>query len=104
MTNNGHATRSRRGKRRSRGRWTLLSAGVAAALAGVTILLVAPRHADASSGNTYVALGDSYSSGEGAPPYTISCDQSDQSWVSDFENDLGSSVGWTNDTCSGATS
>ncbi len=69
-------------------------------------LLYRPDQAKADNppGNTYVALGDSYSSGEGAPPYlTSSCDRSTSSWVTGFAADLGAGVGYTNNACAGAT-
>jgi lysophospholipase L1-like esterase len=53
-------------------------AGVAAAAAS---LVIAPSAAQASYSHGYVALGDSYSSGTGAPPYTDeACQRSDQAY------------------------
>ncbi|MDQ2811363.1 MAG: GDSL-type esterase/lipase family protein [Actinomycetota bacterium] len=83
---------------------------LAVIIAVVVALLVAvvyragPARADNPPGNTYVALGDSYSSGEGAPPYlTSSCDRSASSWVTGFAADLGAGVGYANNACAGAT-
>jgi lysophospholipase L1-like esterase len=107
--------RARRARRngRCRRRRSSLAAAVTALLAGVTAgalymaggtiqVKAADNAADSLTGSVYVALGDSYSSGEGAPPYLPNgCDQSSASWVNVFAQGLRLPV--VNDACTGAT-
>ncbi len=77
----------------------------AAALAAAALPVLAPAAASAQSAVSYVALGDSYSSGVGAGSYigsSGSCDQSTQAYPAlwDAANQPASYV---SETCSGAT-
>src|SRR5215471_12546492 len=78
-----------------------LSAAVTMSLAGLSLLAIAPS-ASAASTISYVALGDSYSSGLGAGNYSDgSCDESSNAYPVLWHGSHGGS--FTNATCSGAT-
>lgn len=63
----------------------------------------APGPTDCSSGPSYIALGDSYSSGEGNPPFYISaCHTSAASWVNKVATSDSLDL-LTNLACSGAS-
>jgi lysophospholipase L1-like esterase len=82
----------------------LFIAGGALAAAALGLLAAAPA-ASAQSSVSYVALGDSYSSGVGAGNYTSSsgsCDQSPNAYPQLWAN-ANAPASFVNETCSGAT-
>src|SRR5215469_16171897 len=77
------------------------SAAAAMSLAGLSLVSAAPS-ASASGTISYVALGDSYSSGLGAGNFSDgSCDERSNAYPVLWHNSHGGS--FTNATCSGAT-
>jgi lysophospholipase L1-like esterase len=72
------------------------------AVAALGLLSAAPV-ASAQSSVNYVALGDSYSSGVGSPPYiNATCDQSPEAYPQLWAN-ANAPASFVNETCSGAT-
>lgn len=76
---------------------------VLAALAACTASVAAWGAAAHADGNSYVVIGDSYSSGEGAGDYSASCDRSPNAYGKWFAQQLGMSDQYTNNACAGAT-
>ncbi len=75
-----------------------LITGMAALALGAGAVRPAPARAASPAPGTYVALGDSYSAGAGAPPYrhdspypsdTDGCDRSASAWPETLGSDLG---------------
>ncbi len=85
----------------ARGRFSSVLVTIVVALAGFVTVGALPAAA-APSAIQYVALGDSYAAGQGAPPYLNTCLQTDQSYPKLLDGE-GRIELQDNLACSGAT-
>jgi lysophospholipase L1-like esterase len=85
----------------ARGRFLSVLVSIVVALAGFVTIGALPAAADSPSVQ-YVALGDSYAAGQGAPPYLNSCLQSTKGYPALLDSEQSIHLR-ANATCSGAT-
>jgi lysophospholipase L1-like esterase len=86
----------------ARGRFSSVLVTIVVALAGFVTVGALPAAA-APSAIQYVALGDSYAAGQGAPPYLNTCLQSNQSYPELLDGEGRIELQENNPTCTGAT-
>jgi lysophospholipase L1-like esterase len=86
----------------ARGRFSSVLVTIVVALAGFVTVGALPAAA-APSAIQYVALGDSYAAGQGAPPYLNTCLQTNQSYPELLDGEGRIELQENNPTCTGAT-
>jgi lysophospholipase L1-like esterase len=86
----------------ARGRFSSVLVTIVVALAGFVTVGALPAAA-APQAVPYVALGDSYAAGQGAPPYLNTCLQTNQSYPELLDGEGRIELQENNPTCTGAT-